>query len=96
MAADGDTSYFCVVDAEGNALSFIHSLSMGFWQRIRRRPYRRAAQQPHRTRDSASWTGHPNVIEGGKRTMHTLNAYMVMRGMANRPWWAARLAETGR
>ena len=24
--------------------------------------------------------GHPNVIEGGKRTMHTLNAYMVMRG----------------
>ena len=71
-----DTSYLCAVDSQGNAVSFIHSLSMGFGcgfvagdtgvllnNRI--------------GRGFNLIEGHPNVIEPRKKTMHTLNAYMV-------------------
>ena len=30
VPGDGDTSYFCVIDGDGNAVSYIHSLSHGF------------------------------------------------------------------
>ena len=78
MAADGDTSYFCVVDAEGNALSFIHSLSMGFGSGFVAGDTG-VLLNNRIGRGFSLVEGHPNVIEGGKRTMHTLNAYMVMR-----------------
>lgn len=78
MAADGDTSYFCVVDAEGNALSFIHSLSMGFGSGFVAGDTG-VLLNNRIGRGFSLVDGHPNVIEGGKRTMHTLNAYMVMR-----------------
>ncbi len=78
IPGDGNTSYFCVVDAEGNAVSFIHSLSMGFGSGFV--AGNTGALLNNRVgRGFSLVEGHPNVIEGGKRTMHTLNAYMVMR-----------------
>ena len=78
IPGDGNTSYFCVVDAEGNALSFIHSLSMGFGSGFV--AGNTGVLLNNRVgRGFSLVDGHPNVIEGGKRTMHTLNAYMVMR-----------------
>ena len=78
IAGDGNTSYFCVVDAEGNALSFIHSLSMGFGSGFV--AGNTGVLLNNRIgRGFSLVDGHANVIEGGKRTMHTLNAYMVMR-----------------
>ena len=75
---DGNTSYFCVVDAEGNAVSFIHSLSMGFGSGFV--AGKTGVLLNNRVgRGFSLVEGHPNVIEGGKHTMHTLNAYMVMR-----------------
>jgi gamma-glutamyltranspeptidase/glutathione hydrolase len=97
LEGDGATSYFCVVDREGNAVSFIHSLSNAFgafWaggdvgvllnNRV--------------GRGFSLVEGHPNVIAPGKRTMHTLNAYMAFRegrlllvggtpGGDNQPQW---------
>ena len=78
IPGDGNTSYFCVVDAEGNAVSFIHSLSMGFGSGFV--AGKTGVLLNNRAgRGFSLVEGHPNVIEGGKRTMHTLNAYMVMR-----------------
>jgi gamma-glutamyltranspeptidase/glutathione hydrolase len=74
----GDTSYFCVVDGDGMAVSFIHSLSAGFGSGV-------VAGDTGITlnnragRGFSLQEGHPNVVEPGKRTMHTLNAYMCLR-----------------
>jgi gamma-glutamyltranspeptidase/glutathione hydrolase len=79
----GDTSYFAVVDGEGNAVSFIHSLSASFGSAV-------VAGETGITLNNRAGRGfsleegHPNVIEPGKRTMHTLNAYLVLR--EGRPW----------
>jgi gamma-glutamyltranspeptidase/glutathione hydrolase len=74
----GDTSYFAVADGQGNAVSFIHSLSAGFGSGV-------VAGNTGiilNNRAGRGFTleeGHPNVIDGGKKTMHTLNCYMLMR-----------------
>ncbi len=75
---DGDTTYFCVVDKQGNVVSFIHSLSNAFGcaeivGQTGILPNNRAG------RGFTLTEGHPNVIAPGKRTMHTLNCYMVLR-----------------
>ena len=96
-ADDGNTSYFCLVDAERNAVSFIHSLSNGFGSafvaggtgillnnRVGRGFYLEK--------------GHPNVIASGKRTINTIHAYMALKdgrpvvmggtpGGDNQPQW---------
>ncbi|MBI4201343.1 MAG: gamma-glutamyltransferase [Chloroflexi bacterium] len=76
-AVGGDTSYFCVVDRAGNAVSFIHSLFQGFGSAF-------VAEGTGvvfngRQRGFRLQEGHPNTIAPGKRPMHTLNAYMVMK-----------------
>jgi gamma-glutamyltranspeptidase/glutathione hydrolase len=79
----GDTSYFAVADGDGNAVSFIHSLSNAFGScvvagdtgiTLNNRAGRGFSLDP----------GHPNCIAPGRRTMHTLNAYMVHRD--GKPW----------
>ncbi|MBI3457072.1 MAG: gamma-glutamyltransferase [Candidatus Rokubacteria bacterium] len=78
-----DTSYFAAADGEGNAVSFIHSLSASFGSGV-------VAGDTGITlnnRVGRGFTldeGHPNVLAPGKRTMHTLNAYLVCRD--GRPW----------
>ncbi len=79
----GDTTSFVVVDRDGNAVSFIHSLSRGFGSGmvagdtgilLNNRAGRGFSLDP----------SHPNCIAPGKRTMHTLNCYLVVRN--GRPW----------
>ena len=78
-----DTSYFAVADGDGNAVSFIHSLSNSFGSAV-------VAGETGITLNNRAGRGfsldpdHPNVIVPGKRTMHTLNAYQVFR--AGEPW----------
>ena len=80
---DGDTSYFTVADIDGNALSFIHSLSNSFGSCF-------VAGETGITLNNRAGRGfsldpnHPNVIAPGRRTMHTLNAWMLCRDGA--PW----------
>ena len=75
---DGDTSYFCVVDREGNAVSFIHSLSHGFGSGLTLG--NTGVLLNNRVgRGFSLVEGHPNVIEPGKYTMHTLAPYMVFK-----------------
>ena len=79
----GDTSYFAVADGEGNAVSFIHSLSASFGSGV-------VAGETGITLNNRAGRGftleegHPNVLAPGKRTMHTLNCYLVARD--GRPW----------
>jgi gamma-glutamyltranspeptidase/glutathione hydrolase len=70
------TSYLCVVDASGNAVSFIHSLSNLFgsgWVAgdtgilMNNRVGRGFSLEEN----------HPNLVGSGRKTMHTLNCYMV-------------------
>lgn len=75
---NGDTTYLCVVDRDGNAVSLIHSLSnvFGTGQIIEGTGLflnNRAG------RGFLLEEGHPNCIAPNKRTMHTLNCYMVMK-----------------
>jgi gamma-glutamyltranspeptidase / glutathione hydrolase len=80
---DGDTSYFAVVDGDGNAVSFIHSLSAAFGSGV-------VAGDTGITLNNRAGRGfsldegHPNVLAPGRRTMHTLNAYLVCRD--GQPW----------
>jgi gamma-glutamyltranspeptidase/glutathione hydrolase len=76
VGVDGDTSYFCVADGAGNCVSWIHSLSNAFGSGymadgtgilFNNRAGRGFSLTP----------GHPNEIAPGKRTMHTLNCYLV-------------------
>jgi gamma-glutamyltranspeptidase/glutathione hydrolase len=79
----GDTSYFCVWDGQGNAISLIHSLSAGFGSGVV--AGRTGVILNNRAgRGFSLELGHPNMIEGGKKTMHTLNCYLVARD--GRPW----------
>jgi gamma-glutamyltranspeptidase / glutathione hydrolase len=80
---DGDTSYFAVADGAGNAISFIHSLSSSFGSGV-------VAGDTGITLNNRAGRGfsldedHPNMIAPGRRTMHTLNAWMIFREGA--PW----------
>lgn len=74
-----DTTYLCAADRDGNAISFITSLSAAFG----------CAEVVEGTgillnnRAGRGFTledGHPNVLAPGKRTMHTLQCYLVTRG----------------
>jgi gamma-glutamyltranspeptidase/glutathione hydrolase len=76
--APGDTTYFCVVDGEGSAVSGIQSLNSAFGSGVtagetgvllnnRMAPWHLAA-------------GHPNRLAPGRRVRHTMNPPMVFRG----------------
>jgi gamma-glutamyltranspeptidase/glutathione hydrolase len=76
-AAAGDTTYFCVVDAEGNAVSGIQSLNGAYGSGVtagdtgillnNRMAYWHLAP------------GHANRLVPGKRVRHTMNAPMVLK-----------------
>ncbi|HEX2829871.1 MAG TPA: gamma-glutamyltransferase [Burkholderiales bacterium] len=78
-----DTSYFCVADGQGDAVSFIHSLSSAFGSGV-------VAGETGITLNNRAGRGFsldpasPNCIAPGRRTMHTLNAWLMFRDGA--PW----------
>ncbi|MBI2171909.1 MAG: gamma-glutamyltransferase [Chloroflexi bacterium] len=77
VPAGADTSYFCVADRYGNVVSLIHSLYAGFGSGFVAEGTGivfNNRQQGFRLQE-----GHPNTVAPGKRPMHTLNAYMMLK-----------------
>ena len=75
---DGDTTSHVCADAEGNVVSFIHSLSNSFG----------CCEVAGKTgvllnnragRGFVLDKSHPNCVAPGKKTMHTLNTFLVQR-----------------
>ena len=77
-AGDENTSYFCVIDGQGNAVSFIHSLSNPFGSGFTA-GNTGILFNNRLGRGFSLVEGHPNVMEPNKHTMHTINPYMVFK-----------------
>lgn len=73
---DGDTTSFVVVDQAGNAVSFIHSLSLAFGSGVTI-PGTGILLNNRAGRGFVLDRQHPNCLAPGKKTMHTLNTYLV-------------------
>lgn len=73
---DGDTTYLCTADSEGNMVSLIQSVSAAFGSGI-------VAGDTGVVMNNRSGRGfsldpqHPNVYAPGKKSMHTLNCYLI-------------------
>ena len=73
---DGDTTYFCVADGNGMMVSLIQSVSAAFGCGVV--GGETGVVLNNRVgRGFSLESGHPNIFEPGKRTMHTLNCFMV-------------------
>ncbi len=74
--SDGDTTYLCAIDGDGLMISLIISLSGGFGSGV-------IAGDTGIMLNNRSGhcfnliEGHPNCYAPGKKTMHTLNCYMI-------------------
>lgn len=77
-----DTTYFCVADGEGNGVSFIQSLFHGFGCGVVVSDL--GFFLNNRMTGFSLDPEHVNCLEPGKKTVHTLNAYMLFRN--GRPW----------
>lgn len=81
-AADGNTTYFCVVDDEGMVVSAIQSINSAFGSGVT------AGDTGILLNNRmAYWhleAGHPNRLAPGKRVRHTMNAPIVLKD--GRPW----------
>lgn len=77
-AEHSDTTYLCVVDRDGNAISFINSLFKGFGSCIM--APESGVVLHNRGLSFRIDPDHPNRIEPGKRPMHTIIPGMAMQG----------------
>lgn len=75
-AADGDTTSMVVVDAEGRAVSFIHSLAFTFGAKTTV-PGTGVLLNNRLGRGAYLTSGHPNGVQSRRRPLHTLNAWLV-------------------
>jgi gamma-glutamyltranspeptidase/glutathione hydrolase len=80
LAAGRDTTYFAVADADGNALSYIQSIFHGFGCGVVEPTY--GVLLNNRMNGFCLAKGHPNALHPGKRPVHTLNTYMVLKDRA--------------
>ncbi len=74
----GDTTYFAVVDAEGNAASAIQSIFHNFGAGIL--DPQTGVLFHNRGANFTLQAGHPNELAGRKRPRHTLSAVIVLEG----------------
>ncbi|WP_164867997.1 gamma-glutamyltransferase [Rhodovarius crocodyli] len=74
---EGETTYFCIVDAWGNAVSAIQSLNSAFGSGVT------AGEAGFLLNNRmATWhlePHHPNVLAPGKRARHTMNAPLILK-----------------
>jgi gamma-glutamyltranspeptidase len=75
---DTNTTYFCVADRDGNAISFIQSVYHPFGSGV----VVDGILLNNRMRSFSLRPDSPNRLAPGKRPMHTLNAYLITRGDA--------------
>jgi gamma-glutamyltranspeptidase / glutathione hydrolase len=76
-AAEGDTTYFCVIDADGNAVSAIQSINSAYGSGVTA-----GDTGVLMNNRMAYWhlaPGHANRLVPGKRVRHTMNAPMVFK-----------------
>lgn len=76
---DGDTTYLCVVDSEGNMVSLIQSVSSAFGSGVVGGDTG-VVLNNRAGRGFSLVEGHPNIYAPGKKTMHTLNCFLVADG----------------
>ncbi len=74
---DTNTTYFCVADREGNAISFIQSVYHPFGCGVVIEGT--GILMNNRMRGFSLKPDSPNRLAPGKRPIHTLNAYLIMR-----------------
>jgi gamma-glutamyltranspeptidase/glutathione hydrolase len=76
-AADGDTTYFCTADGDGNAVSGVQSINSGFGSGII------AGDTGILLNNRMSYwhldPGHPNRLRPGRRVRHTMNPPLVLK-----------------
>jgi gamma-glutamyltranspeptidase / glutathione hydrolase len=73
-----DTTYLCAVDGQGNAASFIHTIYHQFGSGVVAAGT--GITLTNRGRGFVLDEVHPNRITPRKRTMHTLNCYLLTEG----------------
>ena len=83
----GGTIYLAVVDGDGNAVSLIESNYLGFGSGVVD-PSTGIHYQNRGSYFSLD-PAHPNLLEPGKRTLHTLLPGMLFRSDDARPWIVA-------
>jgi gamma-glutamyltranspeptidase len=76
-AGGGDTTYFCVVDGEGNAVSGIQSINSAFGSGVT--AGETGILLNNRMTPWHLEPGHPNRLAPGKRVRHTMNTPMVFK-----------------
>ncbi|CEK12544.1 gamma-glutamyltransferase [Chthonomonas calidirosea] len=72
-----DTTYFCVMDADGNAVSFIQSVFWGYGSGIVVEDT--GILLNNRLSGFSLDSKSPNFLQPGKRPLHTLNAWLITR-----------------
>ncbi|MFN7162461.1 MAG: gamma-glutamyltransferase family protein, partial [Fimbriimonadales bacterium] len=77
---DTNTTYFCIADKEGNAISFIQSVYHPFGSGVV--VDGTGILLNNRMRGFSLRPDSPNRLQPGKRPVHTLNAYLITRGDA--------------
>lgn len=73
---EGDTTYLAVVDRDGMMVSLIQSVSAAFGSGVVAGDTG-VVLNNRVGRGFSLQEGHPNIYEPGKKTMHTLNCYMI-------------------
>ncbi|XP_041646621.1 glutathione hydrolase-like YwrD proenzyme [Cheilinus undulatus] len=93
LATGSDTVYFCVIDSEGNACSFVNSIFMGFGSGLVPKDCGFSLQ--NRGACFSLHRNHPNGVAGGKRPYHTIIPALLTDSNSKYPRLLAALGVMG-